>query len=245
MKTNRILVLIAIFSCFGCHHAKNNQDKSRAVKDEQDSILIIVKPYKNSRNVTEYEIPVLRGTNVRHGIQKRYYLHGSLYSEIPYIHGKREGVAKTYYPAAVGKTPVVWKEQPYKNNVLNGICHRYHRNGKLQAEYEYKNGLPAVGLKEFNPSGKPVNLPVLTLSKSNANVYYYLNAQMSGNTKNVDYFIGDLIEGKYMPKTLKGLQVKNGAGEILLPLDTKKATITAVMYTDYKNQYIVSKSISF
>ena len=245
MKTNLIPLLIAVILFIGCNNSKNKQNDTNALKSEKDSITIIIKPYENSRNVTEYEIPVLRGTNIRHGIQKRYYLHGSVYSEIPYIRGKREGVAKTYYPAATNKNPAVWKEQPYENNELNGVCHRYHRNGKLQAEYEYKDGLPAIGLKEYSTTGKPEKLPSLILAKNNAGVYYYVTARMSNHEKKVDYFIGDLIEGKYLPEKLKGLQVKNGVGEILLPLETKKATITAVMYTDYRNQYIVSKSISF
>lgn len=245
MKTNRIWILLALTINLGCNQPKNQQEKTSTSTNEKDSISIIIKPYENSRNVTEYEIPVLKGTNIRHGIQKRYYLHGSIYSEIPYVHGKREGMAKTYYPATTSESPAVWKEQPYKNNELNGICYRYHRNGKLQAEYEYKDGLPAVGLKEFNTSGKPINLPTLILSKSNTNVYYYVTAQMSDHEKNVDYYVGDLVEGKYMPENLKGLQVKNGVGEILLPLNTKKVTITAEMSTEYKNKYLVSKTISF
>jgi len=245
MKINRILVLLALILCLGCNHSKNRPGKSSDVKNEKDSISIITKPYKNSRNVTEYEIPVLKGTNIQHGIQKRYYLHGSIYSEIPYVQGKREGIAKTYYPAAKDAKPAVWKEQPYENNELNGICRRYHRNGALQAEYEYKNGLPAVGLKEYTISGKPVKLPGLILSKNDAGVYYYVTARLSNNEKNVDYYIGDLVDGKYLPENLKGLQVKNGVGEILLPLNTKKVTITAEMYTEYRNKYLVSKTILF
>ena len=235
-------IILTIILFIGCNTSVNRQDIS---SNENDSISIIIKPYENSRNVTEYEIPVLKGTKIRQGVQKRYYLHGSLYSEIPYVQAKREGLAKTYYPAALDNTPTIWKEQSYKNNELNGICHRYHRDGKLQAEYEYKDGFPAVGLKEYSTSGKPIKLPALILSKSNTGVYYYVTAQMSDNKKSADYFIGDLIEGKYLPENLKGLQVKNGVGEILLPLDTKKVTITAVMFTEYKNKYLVSKTISF
>ena len=245
MKTNHILLFITFILCISCANPGKQQNSINNLESEKDSIIIVTKPYKNTDNVTEYEIPVIRGTGIKHGIQKRYYLYGSLYSEIPYVRGKREGMAKTYYPAAKSESPAIWKEQPYKNNALNGICRRYHRNGKLQAEYEYKDGLPAIGLKEYTTSGKPVKLPVLTLSKSNTGVYHYVTARLSDNEKDVDYFVGDLVEGKYFPKRLKGLQVKNGIGEIVLPLDTKKVTITAVMYTEYQNCYITSRTISF
>ena len=245
MKPYGILVFVVMALFTGCNNLENKQQKSINIKSKSDSIVVVTKPFENAPDVTEYEIPVIRGSGIKHGIQKHYYLHGSIYSEIPYVHGKREGLANTYYPAAPGKRPAIWKEQPYIKNALNGTCRRYHRNGELQAEYEYKDGLPATGLKEYYPSGKPVKLPSLILSKSNAGVYYYVTARLSKNEKNVDYYVGDLVEGKYLPPRLKTLQVKNGIGEILLPLDTKKVTITAVMYTDYQNRYIVSKTISF
>ncbi|MBN1986558.1 MAG: hypothetical protein JW761_09660 [Prolixibacteraceae bacterium] len=242
MKPKFIIPFLLSFMLFNC-----NQPQKETIKKDSvpDGISVIKKPYKNSPNVIEYEIPVVKGTDIKHGIQKRYYQHGSLYSEIPYLAGKRNGIAYTYYPVTGNAEPVVWKEQPYKDNQLDGICKRYHSDGKLQAEYEYKNGLPATGLKEFYQSGNPVKLPGLILNKTRTANHYYVTARLSDGTKNVDYFIGDLVEGKYLPENLKALQVVNGEGEILVPLTTKKITITAVTFTDYQNRHIVSKSITF
>jgi len=245
MKPYQIIPIIVVILFSGCNKQKDGQEANNYVKPADDGISIIRKLYKNSAIAVEYEIPVVKGTNIRHGTQKRFYLHGSVYSEIPYVAGKRNGIAYTYYPAAEKVKPAVWKEQAYVNDKLEGLCKRYHRDGTLQAEYEYKNGIPATGLKEYYPSGKPVKLPSLILSKGNAGVYYYVTARLSDNEKDVDYYVGDLIEGKYFHPGLKGLQIKNGVGEILLPLDTKKVTITAVMYTEYQNCYIVSKTVSF
>lgn len=86
------------------------------------------------------------GSGIKHGIQKRFYRNGSLYSTIPYRQGKRADTAFTYNLAADGGKSNVWKEQLYKNNHLDGICKRYHADGMLLAEYEYKNGLQRVGL---------------------------------------------------------------------------------------------------
>jgi hypothetical protein len=236
-----ILFLIVAFS--GC---VNNKSEKLAKNNRSaiDSIEVIKKPFKDNSNIIEFEIPVFKGTNIRHGIQKRFYNHGNLYSRIPYNNGLREGIAYTYYPALKGAEPAVWKAQPYINDTLNGICRRYHKDETLQAEYEYKYGFPAIGLKEFNESGKPTNLPELIFSKNKVGEGYYISARLSNNSKNVNYFIGNLIDGKYLPDGLRGLQVREGVGEIIIPAGTKSITITAVYITRYQNKYIVSKTIA-
>lgn len=241
MKTFWLLLLSLIVIC-SCVNQTETPDESDT-KDE--GIEIITKLYENSESAIEYEIPIVKGTTIKHGIQKRFYQHGSLYSEIPYVAGNREGIAYTYYPVNENEEPLIWKEQSFANNKLEGICKRYHRNGKLQSEYEYKNGLPGTGLKEYYQSGNPVDLPDLVLNKARTLENFYVSAKLTDGTKDVDYYIGDLIEGKYLPGNLKGLQVVNGLGEILVPLNTKKITITAVMFTEYDNRYIVSKSLTF
>ena len=235
--------VILLFVLASCTTRPKTQD-AETVNAEPDSIQIIQKLYKNTTDLIEYEIPVLRGTSMKHGIQKRFYRHGSLYSAIPYDHGMKVGTAYTYYPAAEGVKPVVWKEQSYKKNVLNGACKRYHKDGILQAEYEYKNGNPAIGLKEYSQSGKAIKQLTLILSANRTATGYYVTARLSNNTKKVDFFIGKSVEGKYLPDGLKGLQVKNGLGEIIVDASKKKVTITAVYMSRYRNRCLVSKTIN-
>lgn len=234
--------VILLFVLGSCTTRPKTQD-TEPVNAEPDSIQVIQKPYKNTTDLIEYEIPVLRGTSMKHGIQKRFYRHGSLYSAIPYDHGMKVGIAYTYYPAAEGVEPVVWKEQSYKKNVLNGACKRYHKDGILQAEYAYKNGNPAIGLKEYSQSGKAIKQPTLILSANRTASGYYVTARLSNNTKKADFFIGNLVEGKYLPDGLKGLQVKNGLGEIIVDASKKKVTITAVYMSRYRNRCLISKTI--
>lgn len=235
-----LAIAIAISSC---QLSSKKQQSTETPKQENDSIQIVVRHYSGSSTLVEYEIPILKDSKKKHGIQKRYYRHGNLYSEIPYTNGKRIGTAYTYYPETSGGKPVVWKEQNYIDNQLHGICKRYHEDGTLQAEYEYKNGNAGIGLKEYAKSGKAIKQPYLIVSANRTASGYYVTARLSNNMKKVDYLKGALVEGKYLPKGLKGLQVKNGLGEVMIDASKQSVTITAVFATRYRNKCLVTKTI--
>ncbi len=243
MKINLFLLIFALAFLFSCTIRPKNVPV-QIEKAVDDSIQVVYQPYKGTQDLIEYEIPILRGTKIKHGVQKRFYRNGSLYSSIPYEKGKRQGTAYTYYQSAEGFEPKVWKEQLYEDNMLNGICKRYHDDGTLQAEYEYKNGNPALGLKEYSKNGKEITQPTLILTATRAATGYYVTAQLSKKMSNTDYFIGNLTEGKYMPRGLKGLQIKNGVGQIIVDASKKKVTITAVYTTRYRNKCLISKTIN-
>lgn len=243
MKLISFLTLIILFISISCTY-RPQEEKKPIANEKVDSIQVVRKPFENNPDLIEYEIPVYRGTQMKHGVQKRFYRHGSLYSAIPYDHGIKVGTAYTYYPAAEGKEPVVWKEQPYKKNKLDGICKRFHKDGTLQAEYEYKNGMPATGLKEFSQTGKEIKLPSIKVSQNRIHDGVLITASLSNGASEVDYFMGNLVDGKYMPKGLKALQVRKGVGEVVYRGTSKTVTITAVYSTRYRNKYLVSKTIS-
>ncbi len=223
--------------------SESKKETSGISSEEGSGVEIIKRPYRNSEQI-EYEISVVKGTAIKHGMQKRYYLHGSLYSAIPYIAGKKQGVAYTYYQASLDSEPQIWKEQPYEEDELHGICKRYHRNGTLQAEYEYKNGVRAVGLKEYTKSGKEIEEPKLLLTKHRVATGYLIEARLSDDYDNVDYLMGELTEGKYLRKNMKALQTRNNIGEVVLSQSSGTVTITAVYSTRYQNRGVVSKSIT-
>lgn len=244
MKTNLCVLICVLALLISCTNSTKKANVEEVAKTAKDSITVVKKPYKDKDDLIEYEIPVRTGTGIKHGIQKRFYRHGSLYSSIPYVNGKRKGTAYTYYSVAAGAKPIVWKEQNYINNKLEGVCKRYHQNGTLQAEYEYKNGNPGIDLKEYSQSGKAIKQPSLILSSNRTATGYYVTARLSNNKEKVNYFAGNLIEGKYLPEGLKGLQVKKGLGEIIVDASKKKVTITAVYTSRYRNKCLVSKTIS-
>lgn len=239
---NFIFILSVFLSCSNPSTKKEEkQDHS-----ENDSIQIVRNPFKHDASIIEFEIPILKGTKLRHGVQKRFYSNGDLYSQIPYTRNVRNGIAYTYYQTFGKGAPMVWKEQPYINGKLDGICKRYYEDGKIQAEYEYKSGLPAIGLEEYSKSGKEINQPTLILSKKNSNGYIQINARMSNNTKKVEMFTGVLVDGKYVSDNKKEVMVKNGVGEILIPAtsNVKSVTVIATISTRYDNTYYTAETIS-
>jgi len=245
-KTTMKLKLIVIFSAVLCTSSCSTKTKNNSTsetKTENDGIEIVYKPYKHTTDLIEYEIPIVKGTSIKHGIQKRYYRNGSLYSTIPYLKGIREDTAYTYYLGTEGVKSKIWKQQVYENDKLNGICKRYHDNGELQAVYEYKNGLPAIGLKEYSRTGKELEQPQLILNSNRVQSGIYISAKLTKPMSNVDFYLGELVEGKYFPENLKGLQIKNGVGEVIVDASIMSVTITAFYSTRYSNRGLVTKTI--
>lgn len=249
MKTRSILINLCVFTFLFTTSCFNKSAKQEATgKDEvnaNDSTEILRAVFKTNKKKIEYEVSVRKGTKIKHGIQKRFYPHGSLYSKINYKDGKKSGMAYTYYQEYSGAEPKVWKAQPYTDSKLNGICKRYHKNGKIQAEYEYYKGYPAIGLKEWKESGDPVKLPRLKISKEVINHQTYLSVKMSNNAKSVKYYEGNLLDGKYVTKNIIPLSTKNGVGEFTIPhTSTKKSvTIIALISTRYRNKYYVAETV--
>jgi hypothetical protein len=240
---------IFILAIFVVLFSSCNNPSGKKVENQEganDSIQIVKKPFKTDPSKIEYHIPILKGTQLRQGVQKRFYADGGLYSKIPFTRNVRNGIAYTYYKTYGKGKPAVWKEQVYVDGKLNGVCKRYHEDGKLQAEYSYKAGFPAVGLKEFSKSGKEVKHPSLILTKKNVDGYIQIKARMSNNSKKVKMYTGVLIEGKYVSNNKKELDLKNGVGEILIPATTTKKSITviATMSTKYHNQLRIAKTIA-
>jgi antitoxin component YwqK of YwqJK toxin-antitoxin module len=192
------------------------------------------------------------GETVREGITIRYSKSGKVYEKINYKNNKKEGKRLTYH--STGK---VWKEQMYKNGKLEGICKRYDREGKLTAEYNYKAGLPGIGLKEYTNLGKEKEMPYLNIQKIDevrTNARYRLKLSLVGNgikrIKSVEYYEGELIEGKYYHKNLaraKALSSKTGEFNFGVPQGhvlNKTFNIVAVATTTSGLKLILQKKVS-
>jgi len=247
------IILMALSSCqfFG-------PDKKVVTKGEKnpDGIIIKKRHFNDDPNSPiEWKIsmkPSKEGTGVRHGLSTRYTKSGKVAETINYKENKKEGKRLTYH--STGK---VYKEQEYVNNKLDGVCRRYDREGKLVAEYPYKGGLPGVGLKEYTNLGKERPAPVLSLSKVDkikTNGSYSVICSLSGDgaerIKSVEYYQGDLLDGKYQHRNLKALKKlagKKGEFSIALPKGAavnKTLNFVAVASTSAGLKYIIQKKIT-
>ncbi len=82
----------------------------------------------------------------------------------------------------------------------------------MTAEFTYKNGYPAVGLKEYTNLGKERTQPTIQILKQNiGNGTYELKLSLSGKNvkriKKVKFYMGNLIEDKYFKTNLESAKV--------------------------------------
>ncbi len=226
MKMKNIFLTSALVFAIilgGCQNSGSKKGTTKAPKN--DSIRIVTKHFRdNPSSPIEWKIPMKlnkEGKFVRNGIAIRYTKSGKIAEKIPYVMGVKEGTRLTFH--STGK---VYKEQPYKNGKLNGTCKRYDREGKLTAEYPYRNGLPGIGLKEYTNLGKVRPVPYISVEKKDqlrSQGRYVLVLTLKGKgaerIKSVQFYHGQLIEGKYFHKNLMPARnISSKKGEIIFEI---------------------------
>jgi len=160
----------------------------------------------------------------QHGPATLNYTDGSLYREMFYVDGRVDSIVKTYWP-----------------------------DGSLQAEVFFKKGSPAIGLKEFDKTGKPIVQPTLVIKQIDqlaTQSKLILKVSLSEKTKDVEYFVGELIDGKYLDtKAVKLKTVNNETKlEYIIPRThtlVKNVTIAARTRTEYGNTLLLFKNYFF
>lgn len=144
------------------------------------------------KDLLEYHIPYKNG--LVENLATEYYANGTVYAEMPFVKGKRQGVENKYY-----WNKKISSEINYQNGELNGPYKSYYSNGNtyevgqslddfyngswksyywdgtLQSDFSYDKGNIDGEYKYFDNDGKPY--------------YNYL------------YRKGEIIEYKYFDKT--------------------------------------------
>ncbi len=214
MKNLSAIIIALTVLLSGCQMITGGSDNNTESKSA-DGTIIKTKNFNNDpSSPIEWKVSVKvdkDGKTIRHGESIRYSKSGKIYERINYVENKIEGTRYTYH-----STGNIWKEQNYKQGKLDGECKRYDRKGNLTAVYYYKQGLPGVGLKEYTNLGaerKQPNFKVTKVDQVRLANRYKLKLSLTGEeldrVKSVDYYLGDLIEGKYFHNNLTKARIIN------------------------------------
>ena len=116
--------------------------------------------------------------------------------KMTYDMGDRVGTSLKYY-----KTGELYAETPYVADIIHGDRKIYFRNGNLKAVIPYGNGLVGTGLREFFRSGKEKELPIITYQRQSDKLILTTSEQC----RETQFYIGELIDGRYFPENGIGL----------------------------------------
>lgn len=191
-------------------------------------------------------------------------------NEISYKWGKKNGLAKTFYPSGRLRTTkwyvndllqdsVMWfyeegqlfRTTPYRNDTIDGIQKQYYRTGELKAKLGFSKGLRTPFFQEFTKTGKLVTGYPEIIVKAQDNYktkgVYRLNLELSKQTKNIKFFRGEFYNGVYDTTKIEPIRTKNNIGY----LDLKKTKaqkspyvgVVAEVLTDFGNRLLIYKKI--
>jgi len=205
-----------------------------------------------------------------HGLMKKYDRDGGLMSVYTFNMGKLDGPAVSYYPNKKinlkmfykdGKregttlwyydTGELYRSIPYKNGRINGIKISYYKNGKIMAEAPVKDDLPGLGLKEYSMNGEILDddtkIIVNVDNRLFAENVYILNLSLSNPKNGANFYLGELVEGKYIGEYQWQLPAKEGVASYTIKLNKggfrmETLVITASYKTTKSNYRVISRS---
>src|SRR5690349_4201755 len=230
-----ITILLCVMSC------GQNSDKTEGWDGQRDVKGKDVRRTYFDNGVLHREI--LYKDGVKDGVCKEFFKNGQIFEEVPYKNNKREGLAKRYY-----ETGGLAQETPYENDKINGIRKRYRQSGDLMYEAPFYNGKECVGLKEYAIDNKlKVHYPTIVITPIDnilINGNYRLRINLSDKSTAVDYYLGPLVDGKYIDES-GYLPKEKGVATISYQLATgefkmEELTIVAKIKTAQSNYYITT-----
>jgi len=240
-------------------------DTKKNYRDENDNVRMVRQYFSNGYLKAEITVK----DNKRHGITKNYSSTGRLLSTVNYVNGKKEGKTTNYYSNGNMHSTILYKNgvkegdaiwyyksgkiysiNPFVNNKLNGVQKKYYENGKLQAEVLYKDGQPGIGLKEYTHEGKLItDYPKIIVQEVNqiaASDKFILKIYLSKRSADVQFYLDELDQGKYLKKHMYEIPAKNGVATRVYEVPPgyvkfQKINIIARIKTDFGNTYVTQK----
>jgi hypothetical protein len=234
MKTRMALLFIITVFGFGC--SKERQEPRGKLQGLHkfyfpDGGLYLEINYKDS---------------VPHGITKRYYKSGQLLEEGLYRNGIQHGLTRMYYEN--GQLSSI---TPYDSGRIHGIKKKYRKDGSPAYEAPYHYNQPCVGLTELFLSGRPVdNYPKIVITPKDdllQSNMFTLELSLSDKSKLVEFYKGELMDGKYIGSSAREIYNSNGIGKLFYVVppggyEMETLKIIAKIKTDLNNYYITTTS---
>lgn len=232
-----------------------------------------VKQEVQKKKIQEEDQKINESLKLKDGEKKYYYANGNIKSIVNYCKGKKIGISQTYYksgekqydiPYQDGmkhgkviwyyKSGKIYRETQYKKGKKNGYQRKYWESGKLKSEMMYFDNLLSTGLKEVSNTGKVKKMPVIKVEKINRlkeTGEYWLKMKLSNGRSKVQFYLGDLIDGKYFPADGRGfmaIDTKNGVAVYKIRIGKGEQLIgdfklVAIETTAYQNKRLLHKNI--
>ena len=244
---NHFKMLCSVFFIImlsGCNNFTFLPKEEKAQPIDKNAVKngLVTSKHKNGNTRTE----IIYKDGVKDGLAKSYYLNGNIKNEIFYKKGIKEGVAKLYYEKGG-----LNRETEYVNGIRHGTVKKYYMNGQLSSVVSYFEGMMGNDLVEYRKSGeKRKSYPQLRIyaeDKIAATGEYIIKVTFSKDPKRADYFLGELVDGKYFDKrSVLELSEREGIGYYVLKpppgmFTMQKLTFIGKLKTRKGNYLIRSK----
>ncbi|MCZ4694797.1 hypothetical protein DWB61_12255 [Ancylomarina euxinus] len=252
MKLSLILLLIFLLS--SCDFIVEKFSKKNDVVEQSFSIDSSSTDSKSINGEVRYKFPsgklksiVNYKDNKKIGISHSFYETGEKQYEIPYVDGKKHGEVKWFY-----KSGKLYRSTSYIAGAKHGPQRKYWEDGKIKSEMNYMDNMMCAGLKEFTNIGKQKEEPQIKVKHVNLlrdSDMYHLELSLNMKFKNVQFYIGELLNGKSLPVKVNSFmsELETKKGKAIFKFSIPKGRnanrdipIVAVVKTAYQNYYILS-----
>ncbi len=235
----RLLFILSVILLFACD--SKNTKETVVTNGEGEVLEGWVKRYNNKkklRSETFYK------NGIREGVARVYYDSGELSDEVFYVGDELQGIAKKYH-----KNGKVYTLTPYIDDKKDGVQKKFFSSGKLWAETPYKRGKAGIGLKEYKRSGLlRKTFPSIECQQFVRSDRVNLKMFLNNYSKNVEFYITTLVNGKYIPIRAQVISAEKGSGRVDFfytkgqVLDTV-VNVVAKYRTSARNIYVGQKEI--
>ncbi|MCB8994235.1 MAG: toxin-antitoxin system YwqK family antitoxin [Bacteroidales bacterium] len=174
-----------------------------------------------------------------------YYTNGKIEMKMYYKDGRREGTTQLFY-----RTGELYRETPFKAGKIDGLRKSYYKNGTIMAEAPYKNSMPGVGLKEYTSKGELISDDTRIVVREENRLFgenkYILHITLDHPKKGVNYYLGDLVEGKYLSPFQWQIPEVDNVGNYIVKLERgsfrmETLIISATYKTPKSNYNVISR----